>query len=72
MADAIKVRCPQCGELLRIPKASLDQKIQCRTCSKSFRAAAESSAFGGPDPTVASRFADGTGGRRRRTEFQFR
>jgi hypothetical protein len=39
MADAIKVRCPQCGELLRISKASLDQKIQCRTCSKSFRAA---------------------------------
>ena len=39
MADAIKVRCPQCGEVLRISKASLDQKIQCHSCSKSFRVA---------------------------------
>src|SRR4051812_32483753 len=38
MSSAIKVRCPGCRNLLRIPADWLDRPIQCKHCSKRFRA----------------------------------
>src|SRR5439155_10072306 len=54
MSDAVKVRCPQCKSMLRIPRAWLEQKIRCRDCAQSLRAAPNPKAA---EPATAAPYA---------------
>src|SRR2546423_60733 len=41
MPSDVRVRCPGCQAVLRIPGDALDQPIRCQKCQKRFRAAAK-------------------------------
>src|SRR5262245_58070502 len=42
MSEAVKVRCPQCKNVLRMPREWLEHSIRCQHCAKSFRAVLKS------------------------------